>query len=209
MNASSTTNFYGRDFYVNGDVLTPRPETEQLVDAVLDLAGKSYLPGVKPSFRQLPENPVILDIGTGSGCIAITLKLELPSAHIVATDISKKALKIAQKNAKTHGAPITFIISHLLKNVNPTPDLIVANLPYVDKSWSWVDQTSLKSDPDIALYADDGGLALVKELIDQVSSKFLVLESDPCQHERIAEYAKAHGYELSKTMGFAQVFKQR
>ena len=67
--------FYGRDFIVTPDVLIPRPETEQLIDTVLNLAGKPYLTGIKPSPRVLPENPVILDVGTGSGCIAITLKL--------------------------------------------------------------------------------------------------------------------------------------
>ena len=110
--------FYGRDFLVTPDVLIPRPETEQIIDAILNLAGKPYLPGVKPAPRVLPENPVILDVGTGSGCIAITIKKELPEAEVYATDISEKALKIAQKNAAKHGAPISFIISHLCKNVN-------------------------------------------------------------------------------------------
>ena len=85
--------FYGRDFIVTPDVLIPRPETEQIVDAVLNLAGEPYLPGVKPSKRKLPENPIILDVGTGSGCIAITLALELPDSTIYTSDISKKAIE--------------------------------------------------------------------------------------------------------------------
>ena len=89
--------FYGRDFIVTPDVLIPRPETEQIIDTVLNLAGKPYLPGIKPSPRKLPPNPTILDIGTGSGCIAITIKKELPEARVYATDVSKKAINIARK----------------------------------------------------------------------------------------------------------------
>lgn len=212
----SLANFYGRDFFVTKDVLTPRPETEQIIDACLSLAGKPYLPGVKPEPRKLPKNPKILDVGTGSGCIAITLKLELPEAEITATDISKKALKVAQKNAEKFGihGPHLFIISHLLENVKFTPknrpDLIVANLPYVDKNWDWVDQEALKSDPSVALYAKDGGLALIKSLIDQASAlkiPYLILEADPCQHKTIINYAK--NYKLLKRTGLILTFREK
>ena len=94
-------NFYGRDFFVSADVLIPRPETEQLIDLALELFGQTKLPGVRPPHPKLsPQNSQILDVGTGSGCIALTLALELPSARIYATDISPSALKIANKNAK-------------------------------------------------------------------------------------------------------------
>ena len=93
--------FYGLEFYVNGDVLTPRPETEQLIDTVLDLCGKPFLPGVRPNPPKLnSKNLKILDVGTGSGCIAVTLKKFLPDADIYASDVSEIALKIAQKNAR-------------------------------------------------------------------------------------------------------------
>ena len=206
--------FYGRDFIVTPDVLIPRPETEQLIDMVLSLAGKPYLPGVKPSPRVLPENPIILDVGTGSGCIAITLALDLPDAKIYASDISEKAIQIAQNNADKHSAHISFIISHLLEKVNdgtiPTPDVLVANLPYVDKNWDWLDQEALAHEPSIALYAEDHGLALIKELIDQATTlkiPHLILESDPCQHDEIKEYAKS--YRLAKTTGFIQYMHLR
>ena len=94
------TDFYGRDFIITPDVLIPRPETEQMVDMVLSLAGKPYLPGVKPDRAVLAEDLSILDIGTGSGCIAVTLKLELPKAKLVASDISDKALAVARENAE-------------------------------------------------------------------------------------------------------------
>ncbi len=206
-NLQNKQDFYGRDFLITQDVLIPRPETEQLIDMVLNLAGKSYLPGVRPSKRVLPETPIILDVGTGSGCIATTLALELPEAKVYASDVSEKAIEVAQKNAATHDAPISFIISYLLKNVNFTPDIIVANLPYVDTSWDWLDKESLKKEPDLALYADDHGLALIKELIDTSNSEFLILEADPCQHKSIIKYASTK-YQLIDTRGFILGFKK-
>ncbi len=203
-------NFYGRDFIVTPDVLIPRPETEQLIDSVLKLAGKPYLPGVKPTPRLLPNNPKILDVGTGSGCIAITLKLELPDAEITATDISEKALKIAKKNTEKFGITIPLIISHLLKKVNFTPDLIVANLPYVDKNWDWLDKKALSYEPKEALYAENNGLALIFELIASASKlkvPYLILEADPIEHQSIITYAKNYHYTLNSTHGFAIILK--
>ncbi len=202
--------FYGRDFIITKDTLIPRPETEQIIDAVLNLAGKPYLPGVKPAPAKInPKNLKILDVGTGSGCIAITLKKELPEAEVYASDTSKKALKVAQKNANKHSAPISFIISHLLKKVKFTPDLIVANLPYVDKDWEWLDKKALSIEPASALYAEDHGLALIFELIEEASSrniKYLVLEADPCQHDKIIAYAKNKKYNLLETRGYILTF---
>lgn len=188
------------------DVLTPRPETEQIIDEVLSLCGKPILPGVKPEKPlENPKNLKILDVGTGSGCIAITLKKELGEAEISASDISGKALKIARKNAKNLNAKINFISSNLLKNITFTPDIIVANLPYVDKDWDWLDKESLKEDPDIALYAEDHGLKLIKELINAANSKYLILEADPSEHKEIIDYAK-NRYKLLKINNFILVF---
>lgn len=201
--------FYGRDFIVTPDVLIPRPETEQIIDAVLNLAGVAYLPGVKPSLSQLPDNPIIVDVGTGSGCIAITIKKELPQAEVYATDISEKALKIAQKNATHHSAPIHPIISHLLNNVKVTPDIVVANLPYVDETWDWLDKKALSYEPAEALYAGDHGLALIKELIVQAAKlhiPYLILESDPCQHEAIISFAQKAGFRHTETRGYILTF---
>lgn len=207
MNAPLQANFYGRNFYVDENVLTPRPETEQIIDEVLSLCGKPILPGVEPEKSVLdPQNITILDVGTGSGCIAITLSLELSGATIYASDISEKALKIAKENAKNLGAKVDFITSNLLENINITPDLIVANLPYVDKNWDWLDKESLKQDPNLALYAEDGGLRLIKGLIDTVNSKYLILEADPSQHQDIINYAK--NYRLIKKNGFILTFSR-
>lgn len=203
--------FYGRDFLVTPDVLIPRPETEQIIDTVLNLAGKAYLPGVKPSPKALPENPIILDVGTGSGCIAVTIEKELPESTVYASDVSENALKIATKNAVKHGAHISFIISHLLKNINIKPDVLVANLPYVDPNWEWLDKESLSHEPDVALYADDHGLKLIKELIIESASRnipYLVLEADPSQHQEISKIAKENGYHLAETRGFILCLKR-
>ena len=208
-NSQNKVDFYGRDFLVTKDVLIPRPETEQIIDAVLNLAGISYLPGVKPSKRKLPEKPVILDVGTGSGCIAITIKKEFHEATIYASDISEPAIKVAQKNAELHSAPISLIISHLLESVKFAPDVIVANLPYVDKEWNWIDKKALSKEPSIALYADDHGLKLIKELIKESATrhiKYLILESDPCQHNKIIKFAEKNNYSLFEKRGYITVF---
>ena len=201
-----TQDFYGRDFVVTPDVLIPRPETEMVIDIVLSLVGKPYLPGVKPREARLPRNITVVDVGTGSGCIAVTLKLEIPEAKIVATDISKRALKIARDNAKNYDTSVEFMKSDLLDDMEIIPDLIVANLPYVDKDWEWVDEKALSVEPQKALYADNHGLELILRLIDQVCAKkiqHLILEADPCQHEAIVKYANKKGLKLVETRGFA------
>lgn len=202
--------FYGRDFLVSPDVLIPRPETEGIIDMVLSLAGVPYLSGVKVSSSVLPKQPKILDVGTGSGCIAITLKKQLPDADITACDVSSKALEIARKNAENLKAEINFVQSDLTKNTGVDFDVIVANLPYVDEKWEWLDKKSLSYEPSLALYTDDDGLALIKRLIEEISSsgawsfadKYLILEADPCQHERIKKYAQECGFDILRVSGF-------
>ncbi|MBR2841524.1 peptide chain release factor N(5)-glutamine methyltransferase [Candidatus Saccharibacteria bacterium] len=208
--ASRKIDFYGRDFTVTPDVLIPRPETEMMVDAVLNLAGKAYLPGVKPAPRVLPENPRILDVGTGSGCVAISLALELPEARMSACDVSERALKVAEENAKTLDAKVEFAKSDLMDSVSGEFDIVVANLPYVDENWDWLDKKALSKEPALALYAKDGGLELIKRLIDQVAKqkiKYLILEADPCQHERIISYTAENGYSSLETRGFCLVLR--
>ncbi len=179
--------FYGRRFFVTPDVLIPRPETETIIDIVKDLK---------------PEK--VLDVGTGSGCIAITCALET-DAQVDAVDISDDALRIAQKNAAHHSAKINFHKSDLLSDFTPEPNtLIIANLPYVDANWDWLDHETLDHEPSLALYAEQEGLALIYKLIDQYpdNAAGLVLESDPCQHEAIIEYAKNHNLTVQKQIDF-------
>ena len=206
--ATRLVDFYGRDFIITPDVLIPRPETEMIIDAALNLVGKPYLPGVSPSKAKLPEDLTIIDVGTGSGCIAVTLKLEIPSATVVATDISTKALEVAKRNAAKLNAKVEFLESDLMKSVNIKPDLMVANLPYVDRDWDWLDKEALAEEPELALYADEHGLALIRQLIDQAAERaipYLILEADPCQHAEIIAYAKTKKYDLAEVRGFALV----
>ena len=200
--------FYGRDFIVTPDVLMPRPETEAIIDIVKSLAGKSILPGVKAPTARIAENAKIIDVGTGSGCIAITIKKELPLTEVTGVDIDESALKIAGENAKKQDAEIALKQSDLLKNINENYDIIIANLPYVDPEWDWLDKDALSIEPAIALYAEDHGLALIKELIKQAKNKttYLILEADPCQHEEIIEYAAKNGFQHLETSGFALLF---
>lgn len=229
-------NFYGREFIITPNVLLPRPETEMMVDAVLNLCGKAILPGVRAPEARLPQDCKILDVGTGSGCIAINLALELPKAQVDAVDISEKALNVARRNGKRLGASkVKFFVSDLLGNATFQPelrvklmrefekrnipvripdrskiDVVVANLPYVDANWDWIDKEALSDDPEIALYAGDGGLKLIKKLILQAHElkvPFLVLEADPCQHARVVEYADKNGYSLLEKRGFVLVFE--
>ena len=204
-------NFYGRDFKITSDVLIPRPETEMIVDAVLNLAGKTYLPGVKPSEARIKQNCKIIDIGTGSGCLAISLALELPKANVTASDVSEKALDVARNNAKSLNAKVKFVQANLLDGIEDDYDVIIANLPYVDESWDWIDKKALSKEPALALYAENGGLSLIYKLIDQASKRsfqFLILEADPCQHKDIIEYAKNHNLLLDETRGFILSFKK-
>jgi len=186
--------FYGRRFFVTPDVLIPRPETETIIDIVK---------GIKTGR--------ILDIGTGSGCIAITCALET-NAIVDAVDISDDALKIAQKNAAHHDAKVNFHKSNLLANFQPEPNtLIIANLPYVNPDWDWLDRKSLDFEPKLALYAEQGGLELIYKLIDQypADASGLILEADPCQHEQIKYYAETHGLSLIKQQNYIIQFIRR
>lgn len=206
--------FYGRKYKVSPDVLIPRPETEQMVDAFLTLIGKPFLPGVKPEKAVLSKKCKVLDVGTGSGCIAISLKLEDEEAKILATDISDKALKVAKQNAKELGAGVEFIKSDLLEDVSESADIVVANLPYVDKNWPWLDLKALGHEPELALFAEDKGLEIIKKLISQLGQKidrgwktrYLLLEADPSQHQNIIAYADNAGWKHSRTRGYILEF---
>jgi release factor glutamine methyltransferase len=197
--------FFGLDFLVTPDVLVPRPETEQLVELALSL-------------RPAPRH--ILDVGTGTGCIAVALAVHLRGAQVVAVDISPAALAVAQQNAEAHGVAdrLTLAESDLLVALLPpeaTPeavpaalgalgpppplfDLICANLPYVDQR----ELPSLavsRHEPRIALDGGRGGLALIERLLAQVARAGclgaggrLLLEIGDRQGQAAAGLARLH-----------------
>ncbi len=184
--------FYGRNFVVSSEVLIPRPESEAVIDFAKELSVEK-----------------IIDVGTGSGCLGITLKLEISGAEVLATDISEDALKIARKNAENLRADIEFFESDLLENVEGKFDLVVANLPYVSRDWDWT--SGIEFEPEIALFAEENGLFLIKKLINQAKgrTKYLILESDTSQQEEIIDFAKNHGFKLIKKDNFVTVFESK
>lgn len=179
------TNFYGYEFLVNKHVLIPRFETEELVEKTLKL------------INNLESKKIdILDIGTGSGCIAITLKKELKDADIDAIDISKKALKVAKKNAKLNEVKINFIKKDVQKyKTLKKYDLIISNPPYLTKEDD-VD-TSIKYEPQKALYAKSSGMYYYEYIIKHFKSNLkkksiLAFEIGMNHKEPLLEYAEKH-----------------
>ena len=144
--------FYGYLFKVNENVLIPRFETEQLVELTIDY--------IKNSFDKVVN---IVDLGTGSGCIAITLKKEI-NCNIDAVDISNKALEIATINAKNNGADIHFYLGDMLKPLNKRYDVIISNPPYISYDEKIMDIVK-NNEPALALYADNNGLYFYEEIL--------------------------------------------
>lgn len=142
------TNFYGLDFYVNENVLIPRPETEELVEWII----KEY------SLQSKTADVAILDIGTGSGCIPISLKKQLSDAKVSAIDISDKALEVAQQNAKQNEVEIQFIQQNILETEDLLVgyDVIVSNPPYVRQlEKQEIKNNVLEYEPHLALFVTD------------------------------------------------------
>jgi release factor glutamine methyltransferase len=182
--------FYSLKFEVNSAVLIPRPETEHVVLAALEVA---------PQFGGSPVT--IADIGTGSGCIAITLAKHLPSSRLWATDISPEALAVAQRNAQRHGVTeqIEFRAGDLL---TPIPreqlfQVIVSNPPYVGTDEvGTLDPAVEKYEPAVALFAGASGTETTERLIRQaierlVPGGFLVFETGPIVSDRCAALVRA------------------
>lgn len=150
--------FYGRDFLVTPAVLIPRPETEHLIEAVLEFVPRDA------ALR-------ILDVGTGSGCIAITLAKELPHSTFTAVDISPDALEIAQANAARLEAQVEFLQSDLLSSLDPGRqfDLIVSNPPYVGECEADKVQRQVRDfEPHIAVFGGQRGMDIIARLVPQV-----------------------------------------
>ncbi|HXH26790.1 MAG TPA: peptide chain release factor N(5)-glutamine methyltransferase [Candidatus Acidoferrum sp.] len=193
-----TQEFYRREFIVTPDVLIPRPETETLIELLAGLSKKS--------------GDTLVDIGTGSGCIAITAKLEMPELSVYASDISQPALAIAKQNAARLGAAITFYQQNLLVNKSHGPfSFIIANLPYVAKKWERSPETNFE--PAHALFAPDQGLQFINQLLSQSSSQlvqqgYLLLEADPRQHQTIIKNV-ANIYKVTRQQGFALVLQRQ
>lgn len=200
------TEFYGREFYINKRVLEPRPESETMIELALEVIGYRLEVKVK--------KPRIIDIGTGSGALAVTTKLEIPEAEVIATDIDTECLKVARKNAQNLSADVEFIEGDLLQpiyNLQPvTYNLLLANLPYVPDNFTIND--AAMNEPRHAIFGGPDGLDLYRRLFQQITfllqkPKYVLTESLPFQHKKLSAIAKQADYKLYETNDFIQVFK--
>ncbi|MDX1614617.1 MAG: peptide chain release factor N(5)-glutamine methyltransferase [Candidatus Promineifilaceae bacterium] len=159
--------FFGREFVVRPSVLIPRPETELLLERALQWVSGRDLLG-----RQAPLK--VVDVGTGSGCLAVSLTLALPQAQVTGVDVSADALAVAGQNAARHNVSgrIDWVRGSLLTPLDGRFDLIVANLPYVaDEEWSSLPDSVKWYEPALALRGGPGGLALIRRLLTQASTR--------------------------------------
>lgn len=153
--------FYGYKFKVNKDVLIPRPETELAVDKAIEIIReKNY--------------SKVLDIGTGSGAIALSIALKYPNIQVVASDISVYALDVAKENAKVLNVNnVQFVISDMFNNITNKYDLIISNPPYIGyDEIDEIDEIVYKNEPHLALFTSDNGVYYYKEIIKNLD-KFL------------------------------------
>ena len=182
-----TVEFCGHTFVCDKRAMVPRPETEQLVELI-----ESKIENRKSK---------ILDVGTGSGVIALSLAAESPEAEIVAADISEDALALARENAERLGLAdrVRFLKSNLLENVEGVFDLIAANLPYISTEQRQTLSREVLHDPEVALFGGVGGDELVRELIAQAPSRLrpggtLALEIGIGQSEALVEALTEKNY---------------
>lgn len=161
------TSFYGLDFEVNENVLIPRPETEELVEWII--ADNSKI--------QRSNNLKILDIGTGSGCIAISLAKNIPNAQVYAIDVSEKALATAKRNAEINNVNVTFITQNILEteDLKQQFDIIVSNPPYVrNLEKEEIKKNVLENEPHLALFVEDNDVLIFYKKIAELSRKNLL-----------------------------------
>ncbi len=166
------------------------------------------------SGKQLTVNsfPAVVDVGCGSGCLAVTAKLELPELEVCATDIDKKCIQTAQENATKHSVNIDFRQGNLLlpiQNENLSEWIILANLPYVPDGHTI--NNAAMFEPKHAIFGGSDGLELYRDIFDQLDTfthkpSYILTESLPFQHEELAKIANSHGFQQLKDDDFIQVF---
>lgn len=194
---TNSREFYGLDLYINENVLTPRIETEKMVEWAIELA---------------PKNSRMIDVGTGSGAIAIAVAKHRPDLEIVATDVTDEALDVARKNAQKHAIEIQIIKSDLFENVTGKFETVATNLPYLQNDADLMPE--VKKEPAVALYGGDDGLDIyrrfLKDLPDHLKKgSHLFTECDPWQQADLISEANAAGLKLTKENYFILGFRAR
>jgi len=197
------TEFYGRIYIINEHVLEPRPESETMIDLLKQILGT----------RIQEKGYRIIDVGTGSGALAVTAKLELPQSEVAGIDIDLKCLVVAKKNATKLNADVTFYKGDLLEPVyslNPLPCILLCNLPYVPETYE-INQAAM-NEPRLAIFGGEDGLDVYKRLFEQISDSetkpvYLCCESLPFQHQTLELVAQKSGYKQLKAADLIQIFE--
>ena len=185
---TGTKEFYGLMFEVSEDVLIPRPETELLVDMAITKA------------KLLKKNEItIVDVGTGSGAIAVSLAVNIPNSSVIAVDLSKSALEMADENRRAHGmySRVKLRLGNLLDPVTDNIDILVSNPPYIRKDRLAFLQDEVLKEPLMALDGGEDGLTLIKELLSQARDKMastsvILFEIDSDQGAEAAKISKSY-----------------
>jgi release factor glutamine methyltransferase len=190
------SDFFGREFFVTKDTLQPRPESETMLEL---LASE-----VNPDGAQ-----ALVDVGTGSGALAISALLEHPSLTVWATEISAAAIGVASRNAKKHHSKISFFQTDLIADLPRCPDIILANLPYVPDTHT-INKAAMQ-EPKVAIFGGPDGLNVYRRLFEQLIERnwkpqFILTEALPPQHKALKAIAASHQYKLDDTADFIQVF---
>ncbi|HEX3582226.1 MAG TPA: peptide chain release factor N(5)-glutamine methyltransferase, partial [Thermoanaerobaculia bacterium] len=171
--------FYGREFYVDHRVLIPRPETELLVEATLDRA---------------PHGARVVDVGTGSGCIALTLALERPDLRVLGVDKSIAALAVAKRNRSALGATASLAASDLLQSIRAA-DVIVSNPPYIPEADVETLATEVRDfEPRIALTPGPLGTEAIERILEAAGNATVLMEVGFGQEQTVRDAAAAHQF---------------
>lgn len=189
------TSFYGLEFEVNSNVLIPRPETEELIEWIIDC----FVPRNDTKLK-------VLDIGTGSGCIAISLAKNISNAQVFAIDVSEKALVTAQKNASINEINVTFLEKNILEteDLKQQFDLIVSNPPYVrELEKEEIKKNVLDNEPHLALFVDDNDALIFYKKIAELAQKNLSPNGQ--LFFEINQYLGKEMLELLKKTGFKNI----